>query len=153
MAEGPIHESAFSILGKRKRKSDLVFNLPSSTTANKILDQWMKSIGKTDKKVTWHWVRHSFNMWAKRRNYPGYIRQGMLGHKTEKLGDSVYNHFSMEEAIKAQKGITINRVEVSSYETIMKENQAMVDKLLKAGATFEQIQPYLIPIPKMVRVA
>ena len=54
-----LNETAQKLLGKRLQKDELVFNLPSSTAANKWLESWVQE-AKIEKKITWHCARHSF---------------------------------------------------------------------------------------------
>ncbi len=54
-----LNQSALSLIGKKDKADDLVFDLPSHTACNKILKTWCKN-ADIDKHITWHCARHSF---------------------------------------------------------------------------------------------
>lgn len=54
-----LNETAQKLIGNRGKSDELVFNLPSSTAANKWLKKWMEN-AKIEKNITWHCARHSF---------------------------------------------------------------------------------------------
>lgn len=132
IASGPIDKIAFKYLGKKKGKNDLIFKLPSSTTTNEILKKWINDIG-IEKKFTWHCCRHSFIMWAKRRNMPPHIIAGIVGHKGVALIHSDYNHYDLDAAI------AIMRPDFKPMKVVENDQLAQIDKLLSRGFTHEQI--------------
>lgn len=54
-----LNQSALTILGKRGKGEEFVFNLPSHNACIKDLTVWCKKAG-IEKKITWHCARHSF---------------------------------------------------------------------------------------------
>lgn len=54
-----LNESALKILGIRGNSDELIFELPSSTSANDWLKTWIKK-ADIPKNITWHCARHSF---------------------------------------------------------------------------------------------
>lgn len=54
-----LNESALKLLGCRGNADQLIFDLPSSTSANDWLKTWVKR-AEIPKHITWHCARHSF---------------------------------------------------------------------------------------------
>lgn len=79
----PLNDTAFTLLGEPGEKEDAVFNLPSSTGANKTLKAWVKRAG-IDKKITWHNLRHSFGTNLIMNNVDILTTAKLMGHASTK---------------------------------------------------------------------
>jgi site-specific recombinase XerD len=54
-----LNASALKLLPPRRKPEDLIFNLPSTTTCQNVIDDWVK-VAEINKHITWHCFRHSF---------------------------------------------------------------------------------------------
>ena len=96
--ELPLHPIAFQIMGRRK--SGLVFNLPTIDGANHVLSKWSDAAG-LNKHITWHCARHSFSVLLQGKGIDLATVAGMLGHTTIKYVQQTYKRYIKEVAAEA----------------------------------------------------
>jgi integrase len=82
-----LHPIAKAILEKQKLKAQssfrnkFAFFLPSANGANKILEQWIRSVG-IDKHITWSCARLSFSILLQDKNVDDATVAYLMGHRT-----------------------------------------------------------------------
>ncbi|MBS1760927.1 MAG: site-specific integrase [Bacteroidetes bacterium] len=99
----PISEQAYSLLGKRKKPTDIVFEgLIYSAYENKHLYQWIGAAGIT-KNITFHCFRHTFATLQLSKGTDIYTVSKMLGHrelKTTQIYAKIIDQTKREAADK-----------------------------------------------------
>lgn len=102
----PMHPIIEEMIGERK--SGLIFYLPTSNGANKVLKGWCETAG-VDKHITWHCARHSFSVLLQNNGIDTATVAGMLGHTTSKYVHSTYQRYQQLNATEAIKRLPENR--------------------------------------------
>ncbi|TMI63635.1 MAG: site-specific integrase [Bacteroidetes bacterium] len=98
LVEIPLHNITKLIIGKPK--TGLVFHLPSSNAANKILKKWCEDAG-LEKHITWHCARLSFSVLLQDEGVNSATVAGMLGHTSTKYVETVYQRYRVHIGRKA----------------------------------------------------
>ena len=76
----PLSETAKRLLDSEVKHIDKVFNLPSRSMIQNVLNKWVDDAG-IDKKVSFHTARHSFATLSLNQGTDLYTVSKMLGHK------------------------------------------------------------------------
>jgi integrase/recombinase XerD len=98
IVEVPLHPIVKELLGSKKE--GLIFNLPTSDGANKLLKDWCKSAG-IEKHITWHCARLSFSVLLQDESVNTATVAGMLGHTTTRQVEQTYQRYRVHVGKKA----------------------------------------------------
>ena len=85
-----MHTIARQILGERG--DGLIFKLPTSNGANKLLQEWCREAG-VSKHITWPCARHSFSVLLQDRGADIETVAGMIGHTYSKYVMKTYQRY------------------------------------------------------------
>ena len=98
LVEIPLHDITKMIIGERK--TGLVFRLPTSEGANKILKKWCEDAG-LEKHITWHCARLSFSVLLQDEGVNSATVAGMLGHTSTRYVETTYQRYRVHVGRKA----------------------------------------------------
>ena len=76
-----LNDTALKLLGKKGKREEQVFNLPSLTGCLKVLKTWTSTAG-IEKNITWHSARHSFATILLTNNSDIKTVSNLLGHSS-----------------------------------------------------------------------
>jgi integrase/recombinase XerD len=99
-----LNDYALSLIPERGKRDELVFSLPSSTSALSHLKRWVENAG-IDKHITWHSARHSFAVNLLSHHVDVKTLSSLLGHSGLKHTE-IYTR--VVDELKRQAVKTIN---------------------------------------------
>lgn len=77
----PLSDSVMSLLGRRGKPEEKVFNLPHRVTCVRHVDAWVRK-ANIEKHITWHCARHSFAVNVLTNGANIMVVRSLLGHTT-----------------------------------------------------------------------
>jgi integrase/recombinase XerD len=83
VVEIDLNNTALTLIGKRLKPTDLLFDLPTANGANKTVKAWVKR-AEINKKITWHNARHSLGTNLIVEGTDVLTVSSILGHSTMK---------------------------------------------------------------------